>query len=188
MVLVRMAYAADLPTPDEVIRSLAGGEGGGQGPTQGGASAHSNGPPSARRIDAPRAHAPRADTLRMPPRSSLAPAAQPAPPSAESQALVFNRFEDIIALAAQKRDLGIKAALERDVRLVRCEDGRLEVKLEKSASSTLINDLARKLSLWTSRRWMVVVSAEEGQPTIKAQNEARQVELKTGVQADPLVQ
>jgi DNA polymerase-3 subunit gamma/tau len=94
----------------------------------------------------------------------------------------------VIALAAQKRDLGIKAALERDVRLVKCEDGRLEVKLEKSASNTLVNDLARKLSLWTSRRWMVVVSAEEGQPTIKAQNEARQVELKTGVQADPLVQ
>jgi DNA polymerase-3 subunit gamma/tau len=33
-----------------------------------------------------------------------------------------------------------------------------------------------------------VVSAEEGQPTLKAQAEARQAELKTGVQADPLVQ
>jgi DNA polymerase-3 subunit gamma/tau len=188
MVLVRMAYAADLPTPDEVIRLLGGGEGGGQGqgPAQGSVSAQSNGP-SARRIDVPRADAPRSDALRMPPRLALAPAAQPAAPSAESQALVVNRFEEVIALAAQKRDLGIKAALERDVRLVRCEDGRLEVKLERSASSTLVNDLARKLSLWTNRRWMVVVSAEEGQPTIKAQNEARQVELKTGVQADPLV-
>jgi DNA polymerase-3 subunit gamma/tau len=35
---------------------------------------------------------------------------------------------------------------------------------------------------------MVVVSAEDGQPTVKAQAEARQAELKTGVQADPLVQ
>jgi DNA polymerase-3 subunit gamma/tau len=128
----------------------------------------------------------------MPPRSALAqaaqPAGQPAPPSAEMQALVIGRFEDLIALAAQKRDLGVKAALERDVRLVRCEDGRLEIKLEKSAANTLVNDLARKLSQWTNRRWMVVVSAEEGQPTVKAQNEARQAELKTGVQADPLVQ
>src|SRR4051812_47168054 len=39
MVLVRIAYAADLPTPDEVIRSLAGGEGG----TGGGGSASPNG-------------------------------------------------------------------------------------------------------------------------------------------------
>ena len=30
-----------------------------------------------------------------------------------------------MALAAEKRDLGIKSALERDVRLVRFEDGRL---------------------------------------------------------------
>jgi DNA polymerase III subunit gamma/tau len=182
MVLVRIAYAADLPTPDEVIRSLAGGEGGGQSP--GSVSAQGNGP-SARRIDAPRA-----ESLRMPPRSALAtqPVGQPAPPSAEAQALVVSRFEDLIALAIQKRDLGVKTALERDVRLVRCEDGRLEIKLEKSASSTLVNDLARKLSQWTNRRWMVVVSAEEGQPTLRAQAEARQAELKTGVQADPLVQ
>ena len=182
MVLVRIAYAADLPTPDEVIRSLGGGEGGGQSP--GSVSAQGNGP-SARRIDAPRA-----ESMRMAPRSALAtqPIGQPAPPSAEAQALVVSRFEDLIALATQKRDLGVKTALERDVRLVRCEDGKLEVKLEKSASSTLVNDLARKLSQWTNRRWMVVVSAEEGQPTLRAQAEARQAELKTGVQADPLVQ
>ena len=126
----------------------------------------------------------------MTPRSALAtqPIGQPTPPSAEAQALVVSRFEDLIALATQKRDLGVKTALERDVRLVRCEDGRLEVKLEKSAASTLVNDLARKLSQWTNRRWMVVVSAEEGQPTLRAQAEARQAELKTGVQADPLVQ
>jgi DNA polymerase-3 subunit gamma/tau len=35
---------------------------------------------------------------------------------------------------------------------------------------------------------MVVVSAEAGEATVHAQGEARQVELKTGVRADPLVQ
>ena len=107
----------------------------------------------------------------------------PSPPP-----LVVGSFEGLIALAAQKRDLAVKAALERDVRLVRCEDGRLEIGLERSAAKTLVNDLARKFSQWTSRRWMVVVSAEEGQPTVRSQNEARQAELKTGVRADPLVQ
>jgi len=101
---------------------------------------------------------------------------------------VVGRFEDLIALAAQKRDLGVKLALERDVRLVRCEDGRLEIGLQPSAAKTLVNDLARKFSQWTNRRWMVVVSAEQGQATVKSQNEERQAELKTGVRADPLVQ
>ena len=74
------------------------------------------------------------------------------------------------------------------MRLVRCEDGRLEIAVEPSASKLLVNDLARKFSQWTNRRWMVVVSAEPGQPTLRSQLEARAAELRTGVRADPLVQ
>src|SRR5262245_43029260 len=72
MVLVRIAYAADLPTPDEVIRSLAGGEGGGAsggatgGTIPGSASAQGN-RPSWRRDDAPRA-----EIMRMPARLPVA--------------------------------------------------------------------------------------------------------------------
>jgi DNA polymerase-3 subunit gamma/tau len=180
MVLVRIAHAADLPTPDEVIRSL---------------DENANGPRArapAPAASAPRLDAPRGEILRGAPRAALAPSSevrarlpetQPSPP-----ALAVGRFEDLITLAAQKRDLGVKLALERDVRLVRCDDGRLEIALEPSAAKTLVNDLARKFSQWTNRRWMVVVSAEEGEPTVRSQNDARQAALKTGVEADPLVQ
>jgi DNA polymerase-3 subunit gamma/tau len=184
MVLVRIAHAADLPTPDEVVRSL---DENGDGP-RGRAPAAAPAPAAS----APRFEAPRVETSRGAPRAALAassdpvarlPEARPSPPP-----LAIARFEDLIALAAEKRDLGIKLALERDVRLVRCEDGRLEIALEPSAAKTLVNDLARKFSQWTNRRWMVVVSAEQGGPTVRSQNEARQAALKTGVQADPLVQ
>jgi DNA polymerase-3 subunit gamma/tau len=186
MVLVRIAYAADLPTPDDVIRSLDGNGPPARAP--GGAPATS---PAALQAS-PRFEAPRVESARGGPRAAVAPSRDPVArlPEAEPNVpppLVVGRFEDLIALAAQKRDLGVKLALERDVRLVRCEDGRLEIKLEPSAAKTLVNDLARKFSEWTSRRWMVVVSAEEGAATVKAQNDARQAELKTGVRADPLV-
>jgi DNA polymerase-3 subunit gamma/tau len=81
----------------------------------------------------------------------------------------------------------MKMALERDVRLVRCEDGQLEIALEASAPKTLVHDLQRKLSGWTGKRWMVVVSQEQGTPTVRAQMEERQAELERGVQTDPLV-
>jgi DNA polymerase-3 subunit gamma/tau len=97
-------------------------------------------------------------------------------------------FAELIALSAEMRDLQIKAALERDVRLVRCEDGKLEIALEPGAAKTLVGELARKLSDWTGRRWMVVVSAEAGAPTVRSQAEARRADLKRGVAADPLVQ
>ncbi len=179
MVLVRIAYAADLPTPDEVIRTLTNGESGAETRTQ------ARGEPtgSSARLDAPRGG----------PRAALAPAAPPAPEARQSEELAdaatvpLARFEDVIALAAERRDLPMKMALERDVRLVRFEPGRIEIALEPNASKALAGDLARKLTQWSGRRWMVVVSAEQGQPTIKSQNDARQAELERGVQADPVV-
>ncbi len=97
-------------------------------------------------------------------------------------------FAELIALAAEKRDLGMKSALERDVRLVRFEDGTLEIALEKSARPSLVGELSKKLADWTGRRWMVAVSTETGMPSLRAQAEARKAELKDGVREDPLVQ
>jgi DNA polymerase-3 subunit gamma/tau len=201
MVLVRLAYAADLPTPDEVIRSL---DGNGSAPAprasgNGGGSASagpmSSGPMASSRFEsAPRGDMPRADASRGAPRAALA-AVQPmgnrqvaAPAEATTPMLAVSTFEGLMALAVQRRDLSVKASLERDVRLVRCEDGRLDVALEPSAAKTLVNDLSTKFSQWTGRRWVVVVSREEAQPTVKSVLEAKQAELETGVQADPLVQ
>ena len=81
-----------------------------------------------------------------------------------------------------------RTALEADVRLVRIEDGQLEVAMERSASRTLISDLSRKLEQWTGRRWTVIVSNEPGQPTLRAQNQLQQSERERAAEADPRVQ
>ncbi|MEA2906191.1 MAG: polymerase subunit gamma/tau [Alphaproteobacteria bacterium] len=189
MVLVRIAYAADLPTPDEVMRAL------GEEQRSGGARLQGNGGT----VSAPSASgatAPRYETSRGGPRAAMSPATAPmgdpvarlgeAEPSAP--ALAIGRFEDLIALAAEKRDLTIKTALERDVRLVRFEDGQLEINLQPSAAKTLVGDLSRKLTAWTGRRWMIAVSSEPGAPTIRSQMDEQKAELMRGVRADPLVQ
>ena len=97
-------------------------------------------------------------------------------PSSADQVVVLARFEDLIALAAEKRDLTIKAALERDVRLVRFEDGQLEIGVLPSAAKTLVGDLSRKLAAWTGQRWMVAVSSEEGAPTVRQQMESEKAD------------
>jgi DNA polymerase-3 subunit gamma/tau len=189
MVLVRIAYAADLPTPDEVIRSL------GDGARGNGAGATSGGQASAR-PDMPARTESRSEMPRGGPRAALAAApVEMAPPeslarSEETAAPVraLASFEELVALATEKRDIGIKSALERDVRLVRFEDGRLEFGLEPSAQRSLTGELSKKLADWTGRRWMVIVSAEQGQPSLYAQAQMRKAELKDGVRTDPLVQ
>ena len=202
MVLVRIAYAADLPTPDEVVRSLTSGDSAAAVRPQGGGE--TSGPTA--RADAPREisreasrEAPR-DTSRGAPRAALAPAPQRQHPLVQepvaqqadaapdvAATTTLARFEDLIALAAERRDLQTKTALERDLRLVRFEPGRLEIALEPNASKALIGDLGRRISQWTGQRWMVVVSGEQGQPTVRSQIDARRAELERGVQADPLV-
>ncbi len=183
MVLVRIAYAADLPTPDEVVRSL--GENGAvparpQG-NGGGAQAQSFAP----RYDAPRGST--RSSAAVSPRPADDPVAQlDAAPAV--QTLSIGSFDELIALAADKRDISAKMALERDVRLVRCEDGQLEIALEPTAPKTLVHDLQRKITGWTGKRWIVVVSKEEGAPTMRAQADAQQAEIERGVQNDPLVQ
>ena len=193
MVLVRIAYAADLPTPDELIRSLGSGQSSAPAAPNGngGAAATSSSPAPSARYEAPRG-APRAAlapaqlmTAQVP--DFMPPQRAPQPTAAAVSTVAVQDFPALIALAAEKRDIMMRTALERDVRLVRFEDGRLEIALEPSARKTLVNDLSRKLSEWTNRRWMVTVSAETGAPTLKAQNDAKQAELEQGVQADPLV-
>jgi len=183
MVLVRIAYVADMPTPDEAIRMLEANGGTSPAITSGAAqrSAPAASVSSMPSAPARAASAPRAETSVRPQMISPAPDAQSAP------ALRITTFPELVALAGEKRDLLTKAALEADVRLVRIEDGRLEVTLERSAARTLINDLSRKLEQWTGRRWTVIVSNEPGQPTLRAQNEVQKNQRERAAESDPRV-
>jgi DNA polymerase-3 subunit gamma/tau len=181
MVLVRIAYVADMPTPDEVIRMIEQNGGGSPSITTN-AAPSSAPPPSMASIPS----LPRATSA---PQLSARP--QMAAPVSEAQPAPAARriagFPELVALAGEKRDLLTKAALEADVRLVRIEDGRLEVTLERSAARTLINDLSRKLEQWTGRRWTVIVSNEQGQPTLRSQNLLEKNQREREAVSDPRV-
>ena len=187
MVLVRIAYVADMPTPDEAIRMIE---------QNGGASPAITANAAPRAAPAPIASSMQASPARAvsAPRANAEPSARPqmTAPSPEAQsapaALRIASFPELVALAGEKRDLMTKAALEADVRLVRIEDGRLEVALEKSAARTLINDLSRKLEQWTGRRWTVIVSNEAGQPTLRSLNEVAKNQRERAAESDPRVQ
>jgi DNA polymerase-3 subunit gamma/tau len=186
MVLVRIAYVADMPTPDEAIRMIE--QNGGASPALGGNAAPRGAPAApvssissspSRSAPAPRANA---ETSMRPQMIAVSSEVQPAPTRR------IATFGELVALAVQKRDLLTKAALEADVRLVRIEDGRLEVALERSAARTLINDLSRKLEQWTGRRWTVIVSNETGQATLRSQSLTEKGERERTAESDPRVQ
>jgi DNA polymerase-3 subunit gamma/tau len=175
MVLVRLAYAADLPTPDEALRRLAQ-----QGPAPATAPA---------RAPAPAGMGARAALgASFGAASGAAQARAPIATEVQEQQPRVARFEDVVALAAAQRDIQLKVALEHDVRLVRFEEGSIEFALTPGASPQIAQQLMRRLQEWTGRRWMVAISSEAGAPSLSEQAEAVATAALLGVRADPLVQ
>ena len=176
MVLVRLAHAADLPTLDEALRRLGQGAGDARAP------AASRDP----------AQAPRGAAPSSPPRGAqaLAPAREPAAsatPAPAPSAVAIADFPALVALADEKRDMLLKIALEREVRLVRFEPGRLEFELAPGGSPQLAQNLTQRLQSWTGERWMVSLVKSGGQPTIAERREAAARERLGGLEADPVI-
>jgi DNA polymerase-3 subunit gamma/tau len=196
MVLVRLAYAADLPPPGELARRLADGAGTSASQTSGAPSPRpSRKPEPAETLRAPRAEAPRAEPLRIkapraetrgvesgpvetenpapPPAADDEPAEAPVPlPEPKS-------FDDVVALAEGKRDLKLKHALLEQVRLVRFKPGTIELSPLPQAPRELGQELMRKLKAWTGRVWIVALSDEEGAAPLgqqRREKEAREIE------------
>ncbi|WP_407530829.1 DNA polymerase III subunit gamma/tau [Methylobacterium oryzisoli] len=211
MALVRLIYAADLPTPDEALRQVReGGALPGAAPARAAPTSPSGGPAALRALPDPRPlpearavpdlralpEARAVPEARQLPEAHAAPdvrqeAAPPRPaarPAAAEPGMRLRRFEDVVALADAQRDITLKIALERDVHLVRFEDGRIEFRLAEGGRATLPNDLARALDLWTGRRWVVALSREAGEPTLAARAKAALESRHQGAASHPLVQ
>jgi DNA polymerase-3 subunit gamma/tau len=167
MALIRLAYAADLPSPEEALRKLA--ESAESGPRVA--------PPAPGPSGAPRAAA--VASLRAPPPPAIA-AAPESPPR-------LARFEDVVALARARRDVQLTQALETDVRLARFEHGRIEFSLIAGASNALAQTLSRRLMEWTGERWMVALAPGATTPTLAEVRRAREDERREGVAAHPVV-
>ncbi len=188
MLLVRLAYAADLPTPDEALRMLRDGVGAvsaapSSPPPRGGGGATAA---LVRPVIA--ASNPVPQSLPQSPVQS-APMLQPvASAEAQTPALRINQFTALVALAGEKRDPMLVSALERDVRLVRFEDGVLEFNLVPNADAGIVQRVSKRLQEWTGRRWTVALSNEPGDLTIREVVEAKRAEAESLRHLNPVVQ
>ncbi len=199
MVLVRLAYVADLPAPAELVRALAGGrgsaaaeQGGGAGPASDSARAtalprqRSDAPiaiasPLSGRsaLRAPIEHAePPAEAAQSAPAAMPVPARDPAPQS----------FAEVLALFEERREAVLRSHLASHCHLVHFEPGRIELRPAAGAPRDLANRLGQLLSAWTGMRWLIAISEAEGEPTLRQQEASHDRELRNEVARHPLVQ
>jgi DNA polymerase-3 subunit gamma/tau len=181
MVLVRLAYVADLPAPAELVRSVAAGNSAGN---------RGNGPAIASSASAA---SPAVAVETAPSRPSAgntmrAIAELPAPRIEAAHDPMPQSFAEVIALFDKRREALLRSHLWSDVHLVHFEPGRIEVRPAASAPRDLANRLGQLLSEWTGSRWLIAVSEAEGEPTLREQEEGRQRDLRNEVTSHPLVQ
>ena len=180
MALIRLAYAADLPSPDDLIARLANQPA--PAPTLPPSAPISRGPsgggggPSALRVEAPR------------PVVTEAVAAQSTTPQPQAALATVASYKELIALAGAKRDVLVKLALESQMRPVSFEQGRIEVALADGADPGMIATLSARLQLWTGQRWLVNVSSNPPEGlTVRQEVEQRQQAAQAAAHDDPLV-
>jgi DNA polymerase-3 subunit gamma/tau len=169
MVLVRLMFAADLPSPAEAIEAFRAQPSGQNGPLS---AAMPQGPVSGGTSGGGGAQ-------------SLARAQ----PAQFTEVLPAPRnLKEVIALCAERREAILAASLTSAVHLVHFETGRIEFRLAASAPADLAPRLSRLLSEWTGRPWLVGLSRESGAPTEREQGIERDLQKKRDAASDPLVQ
>ena len=170
MALIRLAYAADLPGPEEALKRLQAGEppaggpgvpgggggGGGMHQSGGGASA------VARQAAAPR-------------------------PAQPESAPSLQRFEDVIALIESKRDISLRLDVERFVRPISFRPGAIEFEPAPDAPANLIQRLASKLREWTGQPWLVAAQGGGGAESLWERQKREEREVLAQVEQDPFV-
>jgi DNA polymerase-3 subunit gamma/tau len=167
MALIRLCYAADLPSPSDALKALQNGAG--VAATAGVAAA-----------TMPRGGGGAAGRLATQPAPAVAAEAAPGPPNPKT-------FTEIVALFEARREARLVHHLMHHVHEVRCEPGLIEFRPEPKAPTDLAARLSDLLSQWTGRRWIASVSSDAGKPTLVEQKAAKGDELRIRAENDPLV-
>ena len=193
MILIRLAHMADTPTPDELVRQYESAKPA-PTPSASASPAPASSPPSAPTPSASSSSRGSASPVALGAAPEQAAAVSPASAASQpaAQIRLLESFEALLELVSEKRDLGLKHALEHGVHLVHFEaaqadkGGRLEIRLA-GEQANIAQDLTRKLREWTGQNWMISLSAEAGAQTIASGRQTAADIRQEAAMADPLV-
>ena len=165
MAIVRLAYAADLPGPEEALKALRDGDpmpGGAapRGPSGGGGGGGAQAALGAQR--------------------AALPVAAPATPDPQT-------FEQVVALIGEKREVGLQMDVQRYVRPVAFKPGAITYESLDGAPMDLPRKLASRLKDWTGRTWLIAANGQGGGETMIEVDRRKRTEERAGVEADPFV-
>jgi len=178
MVLIRLIFAADLPTPADALKALAANPPGPrppQGPGGGGGGG------GARMAMGGGGEAPQPQFVAAPAQPQGAPTA--------SAVILPASFEALVGFLAEQREALLAATLHQDVRLIAYEPGRLVFRPKPGMDRDFALRLNQRLTALTGRQWDIRPNADEdGQPTLQEQADEAERRREAEAAQNPVVQ
>ena len=86
-------------------------------------------------------------------------------------------MNELIDLCNKKREMKLKYELEKNVNIVKFENGRIEISFNDNLEKDFVKDLSVKLLEWTNKRWIISFSKKQGEISIKEKELIKQKEL-----------
>ena len=82
----------------------------------------------------------------------------------------IKNFEQLLQIVNEKKEVELKYDLERNVKLVSFNNGKIEIGFNEKLNKNFIKTLTEKLHLWTGDRWIISLSKKQGDKTLMEKN------------------
>ena len=76
----------------------------------------------------------------------------------QSSKIEITSFQDLIVQANKEKEIELKYDLERNVKLVSFNRGKIDISFNEKLNKNFIKNLTEKLLLWTGERWIISLS------------------------------
>ena len=79
-------------------------------------------------------------------------------------------FQDLITLANKEKEIELKYDLERNVKLVSFNRGKIDISFNEKLNKNFIKHLTEKLLSWTGERWIISLSKNNEAKSVYEKN------------------
>ena len=91
--------------------------------------------------------------------------------------IIIKSFNELLDICFKKKEMKLKYELEKNVNLVKFENGRIEISFNDNLDKNFVKDLSTKLLEWTNQRWIISFSKNQGEMSIKDKEKNKQKKL-----------
>ncbi len=96
-------------------------------------------------------------------------------PEISKNKIEITNLQDLIDKANEEKEVELKFDLERNVKLVSFNKGKIDISFNEKLNQSFIKNLAEKLLLWTGERWIISLSKNNDAKSIYEKNMERKL-------------